>query len=419
VEHATLHPFAARPGTVLARRLRQAGAPYGELRPLIGPFPQPIARISGPAGLLEEAGRGLPEGAAQPEALAVRLRRSGVELSWGEPELVPSRSAFLSLCEARGASSVEVARADPTLLTELQLGSFFHAYWRRRVIRRAACALRLSPSLLPASTLGADVAFWRGVRSVATRTERDRFTRSSYVVFYYHGVATGRTGWEQLHASPQRVARQLRLLDRLGCRALSPEELMAFHADPRQTLPPKSFVVCADDGFRTAVDALQQHSDLRPQIFVNTAEVGGTADWGGDEPLADWDELRAFAEAGGVVGSHCRTHPRLPELDDDTLEDELTGARRELEDRLPNASPLFAYPYGLHDERVRSAVAAAGYRLAFTTEPGRNGAGTDPYCLRRIGLKDWDGTTALLWLAFTGELLPWFWERRRRRRTRR
>jgi peptidoglycan/xylan/chitin deacetylase (PgdA/CDA1 family) len=419
VERATLHALAAQPGTSLARDLDQAPALYGELRPLIGPFPRPIARISGRADLLEEAGRGLPAGAAHPEALAVRLRRSGVELSWGEPDLVPTRPAFLSLCEARGASSVEVARADPTLLTELQLGSFFHAYWRRRVVRRVACALHLSPSVLPASVLAADVAFWRGVRKVVTKTEWDRFTRSSYVVFYYHGVATGRTGWEQLHASPQRVTRQLRLLARLGFRPLSPEELMAFHADPRNTLPPKSFVVCADDGFRTAVDALRLHPDLRPQIFVNTAAVGGTADWGGDEPLADWEELRAFAEAGGVVGSHCRTHPRLPELEDDTLEDELAGARRELEDRLPDASPLFAYPYGLHDERVRSAVVATGYRLAFTTEPGRNGAGTDPYCLRRIGLKDWDGTTALLWLAFTGELLPWFWERRRRRRTRR
>jgi hypothetical protein len=411
VERVTLHP--------LGRRFDEVSAPYGELRPLVGPFPRPIARISGPADLLAAAGRGLPEGAAQPEAVAVRLRRSGVELSWGEPEPVASRSAFLRLCEARGASSVEMIRADPTLLTELQLGSFFHAYWRRRVVRRGALALRISPRLLPAGGLAADVAFWRGVRSVATRTERDRLMRSSYVVFYYHGVATGRTGWEQLHAGPGRVERQLRLLDRLGFRPLEPDELLAFHADPDRTLPSRSYVVCADDGFRTAVDALGRHAELRPQIFVNTSEIGGTAGWAGDEPLASWEELRTFAQAGGVVASHCRTHPSLPELDDDALEDELAGAHRELREQLPDAPPLFAYPYGLHDERVRSAVAAAGYRLAFTTEPGRNGAGTDAYCLRRIGLKDWDGTSALLWLAFTGELLPWFWERRRRRRTRR
>jgi hypothetical protein len=77
---------------------------------------------------------------------------------------------------------------------------------------------------------------------------------------------------------------------------------------------------------------------------------------------------------------------------------------------------LLAYPYGDHDERVRSAAAAAGYRAAFTTEPGRNGAGIDPYCLRRLGVLDWDNRSAFLWKALTGELLPWIWERRRRRR---
>ena len=84
-------------------------------------------------------------------------------------------------------------------------------------------------------------------------------------------------------------------------------------------------------------------------------------------------------------------------------------------DGVPRPPRLLAYPHGLHDERVRAAATAAGYRAAFTTEPGKNGAGIDPYCLRRLGLKDWDGSTALLWKLVTGELLPWAWERRRRR----
>jgi peptidoglycan/xylan/chitin deacetylase (PgdA/CDA1 family) len=417
LEHVVLHSITRMPESTGQARLDPAWWPHDPLRPLIGPFERPIVRISGPESLLDEAGRGLPDGAARPEAVAVRLRRAGVELSWGDPDRVPTRSSFLRLCRSRGASSVELVRADPTLLTELQLGSFFHAYWRRRVLRRALLAVRLAPFILPTGGLAPEIAFWRGVRSRATEAEWERFTQSSYVVFYYHGVATGRSGWEQLHAAPRRVELQLRLLRRLGFRPLSPDELIAFHADPAGTLPPRSFVVCADDGFRTAVEELGRHAHLRPQIFVNTTEVGGTARWAGDEPLAGWDELDSFVGAGGVVGSHCRTHPSLPQLDDAALEDEIAGSLRELRERLPEAAPLFAYPYGLHDERVRSATAAAGYSLAFTTEPGRNGAGTDAYCLRRIGLKDWDGTAPLLWLALAGELLPWFWERWRRRRT--
>jgi hypothetical protein len=45
------------------------------------------------------------------------------------------------------------------------------------------------------------------------------------------------------------------------------------------------------------------------------------------------------------------------------------------------------------------------------TETGRNGAGTDPYCLRRVGVKDWDGPLSLLWKSLTGELVPPAWDR--------
>jgi hypothetical protein len=116
-----------------------------------------------------------------------------------------------------------------------------------------------------------------------------------------------------------------------------------------------------------------------------------------------------------VIASHSRGHTPLPDLEPRALEDTLTGSLRDLERHIPGYSPLLAYPHGRHDERVRSAAAGAGYRAAFTTEPGCNGAGTDLYCLRRLGLKDWDGATALIWKAMTGELLPWFWERWRRR----
>ena len=412
-DRAVLHSVSGASGSPLENFLERTPQPYGDLRPLVGPFSRPIVRVTGPDAVLDNASEALPEGVARPEAVAVRLRRAGVELSWGEPDVLPDTASFIRLCRGRGVSSVELVRADASLLTEMQLGAFFHAYGHQRAVRRAGIRLGVAQALarLPGCLgFAADLAFWSGVHSAATSREWNRFARSSYVVFYYHRI--GRGGWpgqEHLDLDARRFERQLLLLRLLGFRSLSPDELLAFHADPGATLSPRSYVLTVDDAVRDAVVALAPHGALRPQVFVNTSGVGGTPPWAFGRPVADWEELKTFAAAGGIVASHCRHHPQLPMLDSDSLRDELHGSLRDLRTHLPNAPPLLAYPHGQHDERVRSAARAAGYRAAFTTQPGRNGAGTDLFCLRRIGPKDRDGYLGFLWKALSGEWLPLRW----------
>jgi len=406
-----LHALQGAPGSRLARSLERAAAANG-LRPLIGPFAEPVARLSGPPTLLGDEGRGLPEGAAKPEAIAVRLRRCGVELSWGAPDVLPDASSYTRACHARGVSSVEIVRADPSLLTELQLGAFFNVYWPSRVLRRmlSSAPARVLTSLPLA--VAANAAFWAGVRSAATDKEWTRLAGSSYVVLTYHRLAGERhPGQERLDVDPAMFRRHLRWLRRLGFRPLSSEELAEFHANPSATLPRRSFVLTADDGFRDAVATIQRHISAKPQLFVNTALVGGTASFADGRPLASWEELQDLAAAGAAIGSHARTHVRLAETPRELLDEELAGSLRELQTHVPSAVPVLAYPHGSHDEQVRAATIGAGYRAAFTTETGRNGAGTDPYCLRRLSVKDWDGPFSLLWKTLTGELVPPAWDR--------
>jgi peptidoglycan/xylan/chitin deacetylase (PgdA/CDA1 family) len=388
--------------------------------PQAGGLPPIIARVSGDTTALREAAEGLPEGAARPEAVAARAKRDGASLVWGDRVWMSDADALLRFCHERGASSIGILRTDPSLLCDLQLGSFFVAPYVWRVARRALCALPLRPSLQrlgPRSlALAADVAYWTGVRENATTLEWERLTHSSYVVLYYHRIAGERKpGQERMDVRPDVFERHMIWLRRLGLRPLGPDQLLAFHNNPEATLPRRSFVLAADDGFRDAVVALSRHADLRPYIFVNTSTVGGRATWADGEEVASWSELRDLAERGGEIASHSQTHVSLPELGAEALAVELEQSLDELRAEVPRAAPMLAYPHGRNDPSVRAAVAAAGYRAAFTSETGRNGAGTDPYLLRRVDLKNWDGPSAAVWKALTGELVPYRVERWKRR----
>jgi peptidoglycan/xylan/chitin deacetylase (PgdA/CDA1 family) len=73
------------------------------------------------------------------------------------------------------------------------------------------------------------------------------------------------------------------------------------------------------------------------------------------------EELGRLADAGWEIGSHSRTHPRLIELDDAALEQELRGSREDCERLMAAPCLSIAYPYGATDPRVQRAAAEAGF----------------------------------------------------------
>jgi peptidoglycan/xylan/chitin deacetylase (PgdA/CDA1 family) len=292
------------------------------------------------------------------------------------------------------------------------------APWRTRLLRRlrvpAAALAPLARRSPRWAELADDLAHWRRLRAEAGPAQWRRLT-SSYSVLVYHRFAGElKPGQERIDIAPRRFRRQLRVLRLLGYRALPLEELLAFHRGERNDLPRRRFVVTADDAMADAVEPLRRAARHRPQLFVPTAELGGSAHWIDGEPVAGWDDVRALAAAGVAIGSHTRHHHRLTRLGPPEREEELAGSLRELRENLPGAAAVIAYPNGDHDEAVCRAAAEAGYELAFTTEKGRNGAATDRFRLRRVSVHGADGALAVLWKVATGEALPSWWLRLRR-----
>jgi peptidoglycan/xylan/chitin deacetylase (PgdA/CDA1 family) len=291
------------------------------------------------------------------------------------------------------------------------------APWRTRLLRRLrvpAVALaplaRLSPRW---RELRDDLAHWAELRGRVSREEWRRLT-SSYPVLVYHRFAGEmKPGQERIDIAPRRYYRQLRFLRLLGFRPLPLAELLAFHRGEQNGLPRRRFVVTVDDAMADAVEPLRRTAGLSPQLFVPTAELGGSAHWIDDEPVAGWEEIRMLAEMGVAIGSHTRHHRRLTQLGEAEREVELLGSLAELRENVPAAVPVIAYPNGDHDDAVCAATEAAGYEAAFTTEKGRNDAATDRFRLRRVSVHGSDGCPAVLWKVLTGEALPGWWPRRR------
>ena len=123
-----------------------------------------------------------------------------------------------------------------------------------------------------------------------------------------------------------------------------------------------------------------------------------------------WDELRALAERGVEIGSHTLTHARLPTLSDSELRRELQESRMLFEAELGRPCRYIAYPWGEHDNRVRTATRAAGYEAAFALRAGADSQ--DPYALPRIDIFRKDHL--LHTIVKTSFLMPVAWRLRQR-----
>jgi peptidoglycan/xylan/chitin deacetylase (PgdA/CDA1 family) len=148
----------------------------------------------------------------------------------------------------------------------------------------------------------------------------------------------------------------------------------------------KTVALTFDDAYRSVYELahpILARRGFPGTVFAVSAFAGreGPMSWPGiDQWLAgphahelvpmSWEQLRRLAAAGWEIGSHTRTHPRLTQLDDEAVAEELTGSRHDCERWLDRPCESLAYPYGDHDDRVVAAAAQAGYIAACTLPAG-------------------------------------------------
>ncbi|MDX6199799.1 MAG: hypothetical protein QOJ79_2950 [Actinomycetota bacterium] len=174
-----------------------------------------------------------------------------------------------------------------------------------------------------------------------------------------------------LVASPAHLEEQIRLLHKRGYLFRTAADLL-----DRGPLRRRQAVLTFDDGFAswvTVVLPLLRQLGVVASFYVCPGLYGQQHEHvvGAAGRHMSEDDVVTLHAAGMDIGSHTCSHPDLRLLDDDRLGDELLTSRRRVESLTGQPCRTFAYPYGLYDERVVAATAAAGYELAFRWTPGR------------------------------------------------
>ncbi len=121
------------------------------------------------------------------------------------------------------------------------------------------------------------------------------------------------------------------------------------------------FTTSWDDGhphdFRVA-DLLAKYGMTGTFYVCRDGQVGAK--------LTD-DQIRSLARRH-EVGAHTLSHPSLRTVSPAVQREEIGGSKKWLESIVGAECPMFAYPYGHHNETAVSAVREAGFRGARTAQ---------------------------------------------------
>ena len=179
---------------------------------------------------------------------------------------------------------------------------------------------------------------------------------------------------------------QLQALSADGYHTISCAQLADYLAGVTD-IPAKSVIITFDDGKASVLGVAKSILDryqFKASLFLITSAVGGTGN-------LSWADVKQLAAEGYEIGSHTKTHLNLTKVPKgSTLTEQQAKVRKEMSDsaeaieaQLGQAPVALAYPYGNYDNFAMRAAKDAGYRVAFSIDPGAIDSQSDPWTLPR------------------------------------
>ncbi|MCX6754327.1 MAG: polysaccharide deacetylase family protein [Candidatus Nomurabacteria bacterium] len=184
-------------------------------------------------------------------------------------------------------------------------------------------------------------------------------------ILVYHSIALPPTTRKEsllqkrFRVSPENFRYQMEYLKKNNYSPITFDHLAEYILHNKE-IPEKPVVITFDDGllsqYENAIPVLKEYNFVAT-FFIYTGVVS-------HRNFINWEQLAQVINNGNEIGSHTIIHYNLTKIDSSTLDNELTGSKKKLEDKLGISVKTFAYPDYAENETVRTAVDKAGYIAA-------------------------------------------------------
>lgn len=203
-----------------------------------------------------------------------------------------------------------------------------------------------------------------------------KFPEEGIPVLMYHSISTIPSN--SLGVPVKQFTEEMEWLHRQNYHSLSLEEFYQALAN-KAPVPEKPIFLTFDDGYSdnysSAWPILRQYG-FKATFFIITNSVG--------PGMMNWDQLNDLTSQGNSIGSHTVHHLDLKTLSNKQQESELAISKQELANNVGISVLALCFPSGRYNKTTLDLMAKLGYRLGFTTHPGKVHLGDDLLTLKRV-----------------------------------
>lgn len=191
-------------------------------------------------------------------------------------------------------------------------------------------------------------------------------------ILCYHNLNPTKPG--SMNMTPQKFESQIKWIQENGYTIIPLKDAVAYLQGKRATLPAKSVVITADDGWESAYKYMypivkKYNIPVTLFIYPQTISEGKNA--------MTWDELKELQKTGLFdIQGHTYWHPNFKQEKkhltqaeyEKFVQNQLAKSKQILEDKLGIKVTLLAWPFGIYDAYLEKAAADAGYEMAFSID---------------------------------------------------